>query len=325
MRFALHAAVLAPSVHNTQPWRFHIYETDDPYLELLMDPGRELPALDPSHRQLIMSCGAALAGYEIGLRSLGLEPIVELIPKDATDPACLARVRVRELGTADPEARGLLSVLQDRRTYRGPMTEQALSEAVRGTLVAAASAGSALEVVADDHWRAVEHLVVMSAIELSDTTDVDAEVRNWTRLDERTSDGVPAANWQRTSEQTAGAPVVQRDFAQGRPLPGEPVETGVEGDPLLAVLLTPSDTAVDWLRAGEDLLRIALAAHAIDVAFGYVNQPTEVPGMRERLTQLLQPMPEGFAVPQVVVRLGYPAEALPPVTPRRTVSTVLLG
>ncbi len=324
LRFALHAAVMAPSVHNTQPWRFRVVAGDDPFVELLMDPTRELPALDPEHRQLVMSCGAALAAYEIGLRGLGLEPQAEIFPADA-GPACLARVRVRDLGTADPQARELFQVLQARRTYRGPMTMVTLPDSVRETLAAATSSHSVLDYVADAQWRDVEHLVVDAAIELSDTTDVDAEVRSWTRLNERTSDGVPATNWQRTSEQTAGASVVQRDFAQGRDLPGGPAPTGIEGDPVLAVLVTPTDSPVDWVHAGADLLRVSLAAQSVDVALGYVNQPTEVPGMRERLTELLRPMPKGFAVPQVVLRLGYPGQELPPATPRRTVASVLLG
>src|SRR5690242_374482 len=96
MEFALHAAVAAPSVHNTQPWRFRLTDGAEPALDLLLDPTRELPALDPSHRQLVISCGAALAGYEIGLRSCGLEPHVEFLPPGGGD-SCLARVRVSDL------------------------------------------------------------------------------------------------------------------------------------------------------------------------------------------------------------------------------------
>ena len=184
-----------------------------------------------------------------------------------------------------------------------------------------------LQLVTDDRWRAVEHLVVRAAIELSDTTDVDRETRDWTRLSERTSDGVPAANWQRTSEQTAGAPVVQRDFAQGRPLPDHVPQhgpAGPEGDPLIAVLLSPADTSRDWLETGRALLRLSLAAEEAGLALGYVNQPTEVPGLRDELATLLSPMPTGFPMPQLVLRLGYPAQTMPPVTPRRPVSAVLL-
>jgi hypothetical protein len=326
MEFALHAAVVAPSVHNTQPWRFRLVAGPQPHVDLLLDATRELPALDPSHRQLVISCGAALAGYEIGLRACGLEPRVELLPEGGGG-SCLARVRVNDLGHADDRARHLLPELRARRTYRGPMSTEKVPHSVSDELMDAVEDECRLQLVGDDRWRAVEHLVVQAAIELSDTTDVDRELREWTRLGERASDGVPAANWQRTSEQTAGAPIVQRDFAQGRPLPSHSSVHGSgapEGDPVIAVILSRTDSSREWLETGAALLRLSLSAQEAGLALGYVNQPTEVPGLREQLRELLQPMPTGFEVPQLVLRLGYPAEPLPPVTPRRSVAAVLL-
>lgn len=327
LRFALHAAVVAPSIHNTQPWRFRLVDGPAPYVDLLLDPTRELPALDPSHRQLVISCGAALAGYEIGLRSCGLEPRVELLATGGGE-SCLARIRVTDLAASDPRATHLLPELRHRRSYRGSMTTEPISPTLCDELMDTVEDECRLQLVFDDRWRAVERLVVQAAIELSDTTDVDRETRDWTRVGERTSDGVPAENWQRTSEQTAGAPIVQRDFAQGRPLPHQPVThgpRGPEGDPLIAVLLSRADTSRDWIETGRALLHLSLVAQEAGIALGYVNQPTEVPGLREDLADLLQPMPPGFAVPQLVLRLGYPAEGMPPVTPRRPVSDVLLA
>ena len=326
LRFALHAAVVAPSIHNTQPWRFRVTDGPEPYVDLLLDPARELPAVDPAHRQLVISCGAALAGYELGLRSCGLEPLVELLPA-VGGQSCLARIRVNDLAHADPRSTHLLRALRERRSYRGAMTAEKVAPTLSDELMDAVEDACRLQLVTDDRWRAVEHLVVQAAIELSDTTDVDRETRDWTRLSERSSDGVPAANWQRTSEQTAGAPIVQRDFAQGRPLPHQEQThgpTGPEGDPLIAVLISRGDTSRDWIESGQALLRLCLAAQEAGLALGYVNQPTEVPGLREDLATLLTPMPAGFTVPQLAFRLGYPAEALPPVTPRRPVAAVLL-
>lgn len=329
MRFALHAAVLAPSVHNTQPWRFRIYNGRDPYVDLLMDQARELPVLDPAHRQLVISCGAALAAYRIGLRSCGLEPQVEAFPADG-GPACLARIRVTERAAVDPAAVRLLPSLAKRRSYRGAMTAQPVPEPLQDVLGEAVAAHGFLHFVPAASWRAVEGLIVEAALELAESSAVDDEVRMWTRLTERTHDGIPAANWQRTSEQTAGAPVVQRDFAQGRPLPAAPTGvtmpalTVLEGDPLLAVLLTPTDTAADWMEAGQALLGVALAAEARGLALGYVDQPTEVPGLRERVVELMGPTVTALRVPQLVLRLGYAAQPMPPATPRRPVQSVLV-
>ncbi len=57
LRQVVQAALLVPSVHNTQPWRF--VERPDG-LELHADPARRLAVLDPDGRQQHLSCGAAL-------------------------------------------------------------------------------------------------------------------------------------------------------------------------------------------------------------------------------------------------------------------------
>ena len=54
---ALSLATRAPSVHNTQPWRFRV---EQPAFELYSDPRRWI-RLDPKSREMLISCGADLA------------------------------------------------------------------------------------------------------------------------------------------------------------------------------------------------------------------------------------------------------------------------
>ncbi|SDO60757.1 nitroreductase family protein [Lentzea jiangxiensis] len=86
---ALVAASLAPSVHNTQPWRFEVRRDR---IELHPDPGRKLAATDPENRELRLSCGAALFNLRLALQSMGVRPLVSMLPgHDA--PGALAVVR----------------------------------------------------------------------------------------------------------------------------------------------------------------------------------------------------------------------------------------
>jgi nitroreductase len=54
---AADAARLAPSVHNTQPWRIVMHPQQ---LDLRADRSRQLTTLDPVGRGLVQSVGAAL-------------------------------------------------------------------------------------------------------------------------------------------------------------------------------------------------------------------------------------------------------------------------
>src|SRR6266516_207255 len=119
--YLIATAARAPSVHNTQPWRFRVGEYA---IELYADQNRKL-RVDPLGREMIISCGAALFGLRLAVRSLGYLPVVELLP----DPArlrLLARVR---LGAAEPmtaRERQMLEALPHRHTHRGPFAPGAL-------------------------------------------------------------------------------------------------------------------------------------------------------------------------------------------------------
>src|SRR4029450_947864 len=81
-------AILAPSIHNTQPWRFVIRPGE---FELHADFSRQLDFLDPDARELIISCGAALFNVRVSWAAAGYGASVRRLPVP-TQPDLLARV-----------------------------------------------------------------------------------------------------------------------------------------------------------------------------------------------------------------------------------------
>ena len=65
----LELAALAPSGHNTQPWRVHVHDEMDWMIDL--DPMRTLPVVDPGHRESWLSIGAFCENLERAARQLG--------------------------------------------------------------------------------------------------------------------------------------------------------------------------------------------------------------------------------------------------------------
>src|SRR5947208_16648168 len=100
-RWAVEQACRAPSIHNTQPWRFR---WDGTGFELRADTVRGLTASDPDGRELVLSCGAALYNLRLALCKLGYSAVVKPLP-DRRNPRFLARVDVAESGPADPDTR----------------------------------------------------------------------------------------------------------------------------------------------------------------------------------------------------------------------------
>src|SRR5215469_12942053 len=110
----LATAARAPSVHNTQPWRFSV----TPHaIELYADPGRKVHQ-DAIGRQMLISCGAALFGLRLAVRELGRVPAVTLLP-DPGRPALLARVALGPEAPATELERRMLAALPHRHTHRG--------------------------------------------------------------------------------------------------------------------------------------------------------------------------------------------------------------
>src|SRR2546423_9704205 len=88
-RYVVARAIWAPSMHNSQPWRF----TADggSRLSLHADTSRRLAAADPDGREMMISCGAALFSVRLALRSLGYIPATSVLPEPG-QPTLVARV-----------------------------------------------------------------------------------------------------------------------------------------------------------------------------------------------------------------------------------------
>ena len=83
------AATRAPSIHNTQPWRF---TASGDRLDLHRDRDRALPVLDPTGRQQVISCGVAAEFASVALLAAGVEAEVDLLPSPE-DPDHLVTLR----------------------------------------------------------------------------------------------------------------------------------------------------------------------------------------------------------------------------------------
>jgi nitroreductase len=307
---ALATAALAPSVHNTQPWRFRVRRDR---IELHPDPSRKLAATDPEDRELRLSCGAALYNLRLALQDLGVRPLVTVLPgHDA--PGALAVVRRGGTLKIDDEHRALLRAVPHRRTNRKPFLEATVDPRQRHALVRAAELErSWLHVVTTREDRAQLKKLVQRAheIQLHDEA-VQAELAAFTGHRPGATDGVPPAS--------AGVrPAMQdewvfRDFQGPERQPGKDYES----DPLVVVLCSFYDGPLGDLQAGQALQRVLLTATTHGLSASFLSQPVEVRRIREDLRRALG----GLLVPQTVLRLGF-STPVPP-TPRRSVAELMI-
>ena len=313
-RMAWYGAVArwAPSKHNSQPWHFVASDTS---LEVWSDPTRVLHETDPHRREMIMSCGAALATAEVAMRSLGFQPAVTLLPKGGL--ALVARLTEQADHDVTELDRDLLAAVAVRRTDRGPLDGDALPGSEAFLLQSAAAvAGATLQLVRSPGDRAtLASLVERADRLLVQRRRVDEEIKNWLRepADPR-PDGVPTDH-SRGAAASYRAEFVQRDFSSATSSPAQ--DRPGSDRPLLGVLCTTTDRPLDWVRAGQALAGVLLHTARAGGNASYLNQPVEDPGIRGQLQEHLC-LP-GF--PQAVLRIGIGGPVDP--TPRRAPEDVV--
>ena len=315
LRGVVEAASLAPSVHNTQPWSF---SWDGTTLSVLEDPARGLPVLDPTGRERVLSCGAAVLNARLARAALGWQCKVELQP-DPARPELLARLIVSGKGPEQVDV-DLAASIPRRYTDRGVFEDREVPGDVVRRLVEAAEREGA--------WlRPVERLEdrVALAVLLSQADEVEhrdpayqAELAHW-RTRERTEAGIPDAALAADAPAVRGSDYTLRDFHLAEPARAAAVtdDPPRPEHPLALVLGTDADDPESWIVAGMALGRVLLQATAEGLAASPMTQVVEIERLRLRLRQEM-----GLAgLPQVVLRIGYGHEAM--TTRRRPVDQVL--
>jgi nitroreductase len=310
VRRLIGAAGAAPSIHNTQPWRFRV--AGDDLIEVHGDPGRMLWAADTRGRALHLSCGAALFNLRLAIRTIGAKPLIWPLPDPASEPTLLASVRLAEGRPPALAERELFESIWRRHTSRVPFAGQPIGELVRWAMEQAAAAEfAALRLLGEADAALVVRLAAAAEKELAEDFDHHVELCRW--IGTEGNDGVPASALGARPESEPG-PV--RDFGSASPVNPRP---SAEFEPLphLAVLATASDEPGDWLRAGQALQRVLLTATSNGVAASFLYQPMELHD-RQQPRDGWWPWPE---CPQIILRLGYGPSG--PETPRRPVEDTI--
>jgi len=297
----------APSVHNTQPWRWLVGHQS---LHLYSDDDRQLPNTDPDGRDLILSCGAALNHCVVGFAAVGWQAKVTRFPNPA-EPSHLAAIELSR-STADPVDIALAAAIPRRRTDRRHYNSWPVPVADIALMAARAARNGVMLCQVEDTDKL--HEIVTQSVWDHMNHDYLTELAAWSGRHASVT-GVPARN---TPQSDPTAKIPGRLFA-GAALMMPPGSSAAEDNAVLLALGTRSDDRLARLRAGEATSIVLLTATSMGLASCPVTEPLEVADTREAVrTEIFG----ASSYPQMLLRVGWSpinADPLPP-TPRRELS-----
>ena len=310
---AVLVACRAPSVHNSQPWRWVLQGAQ---LRLFVDHYRTVPGADYSGRETIISCGAVLDHLRVAMVAAGWHARIERFP-NPNDPDNLASIEFSPVDRVTDADRLRAEAILQRRTDRLPLGrptywdvfEPVLRGSIDDSLVT-------LDVLSHDVRPQLVRASQLTEAIRRDDWSYHAELDWWTSPFV-VAEGIPAGALASDKERLrvdVGREFPVRTHEDRRP------EVAVDWSKIL-VLSTPEDTRVDVLRCGEALSTVLLECTVAGMATCMLTHLIEVDESRDIVRSLIAQQGE----PQVLIRAGIapPAEHLPAPTPRRPLNEVL--
>ncbi len=311
---AAELACRAPSLHNSQPWR---WVASSESVDLFVDPHRIVTSTDSSGREAIISCGAVLDHFRVSMAAVGWETNVDEFP----NPNNLDHLASIDFTATDDvaaprrdRAAAILRRRTDRRPFHAPKNWASFEPVLRSAFD---SDLASLDVLADDaRPRLVEASRLNEALRRYDDL-YHHELRWWT-APSRGAEGIPEDALANERE-GRGLDVNRRFPADGH---AHKSSAATPDQAKILVLSTSGDTRADALNSGQALSSILLECTMAGLATCTVTHVTELEASRDIIRELI---PSAAAMPQVLIRVGTaPAgKGGPEPTPRRPLHDIL--
>jgi len=308
----IYYATLAPSGHNTQPWKF---SNDGNIVRIYPDFDRTLPVVDPDNHALYISLGCALENLVISAREDGLTSTVEYFPEDENKECLRVTLTDKSIG----KEKELFEAIPVRQSNRSMYDGQEIPETDMDKLLKAFEYDTVAVKTFDTQDKDVEPIIELvkeaGRIQFNDERFVE-ELISWIRFTKKEAeterDGLTA--------KAMGFPriprwlgrIIMKTFVTADREAAK-TEKQIRSSSHLFLFICKKNDKHHWVDTGRAFQRTALTAASLGIAHAHLNMPCEVESVRKKLSDHLDLNQD--EQPILLIRLGYASRA--PRSPRR--------
>jgi nitroreductase len=308
-------ATLAPSGHNTQPWKFR---AGADRLEILPDFSRRTPVVDPDDHHLFVSLGCAAENLALAAEARGRQGQISFEPANGGSVVFAS-------GSGPGTGSVLFDAIPKRQSTRAEYDGKPVSAADLRTLATASAVPGADMVLITERpqiERVRDLVIAGNSAQIADAAFV-RELKAWLRFSPReaieTGDGLFSA--------ASGSPALPGwlgphlfDWVFRADAENDKYARQIASSAGIAVFAAQKEDREHWVLAGRACQRFALQATALGLKLAFINQPVEVARLRPELANLIG-LPDRR--PDLVMRFGY-GPSLPYSARRPIEGTMLL-
>lgn len=315
LKFLLRFAILAPSSHNSQPWRF-IIEGDQ--IVILPEETRSLPKSDKSGRQLFISLGAALENLLTAANHYGYRS--ELTYSPAGIPGAAALIRLEEIRNAKPGDEKIIKAILSRHTNRNKYSDKKLPDRFLSWVRSKSSGDFKIYIASDRKIKnEIANVVSGALIEAMDDRDFRSELSLYIKSNvTRAKTGMPMFGFGMPTILSFAAPYLLKRFNLNRLSKKEDEALLKQHTPYFVIISSVGDDKESWIKSGRIFESIALMAEKENIRIAPMAAAIEIGDNYKKLKYTL-----GTNLrPQVFFRMGY-GEDIVPHSPRLNLEDVL--
>lgn len=315
LKFILNYALMAPSAHNTQPWKFKINGNK---LYFYIDFTRELTVSDPTQRELFISLGAVLTNLQIALNYFGFDSKIKLAHNEGKK--LFAEVQVAA-GLKDVKIAPLFKAISKRGSDRSIYHKKAIPQKILSQVKKLADNTDLEVTLVEDTTinRKIAALVTIGSREIMKDNKFREELSSWVRHNfTRQPHGMPGFTTGLNDIQSIISPFLLKNYNIGGQASKDDNQSVLSAS-VLVIISSKEDNTDTWIKVGKLYEKIILLATSHGIKNGTMAALIEFERLNKELKNILKIQTR----PQAFFRLGYSDSPIIH-SPRLTVDQVLI-